>query len=626
MPQNYNRAANWRELVERSKAWREKDEKDFGSPLVETDFLYESWGEEFLPDPEEWIAGIGKQVKKSSVTISDLLSDPTAMTSLLGFTKYQERLWRNQFLLNYIMKCRQSRLSFTSAGRSLFKAAVLGDETYYFSREITLAREWIRKYMGAWGKVFQLLFREMGYPGDFCTIYAEAVRLYNGKMIHVKSSNKDSARGVSGDIILDEFATHEDQKGLFEAAASCTENGFQLFIITTPENAEDFSWQLYTEAQRDPNWYTEDLKITRAIDEGLRDRFGNKPDLSMIASRMGEGAIWAKTGKPGPKMAKNYFTTPTGSGDCVFDVVRLGQMHEIASKIPETARYYLTDLTGNYNPKSLLSRNSFEYPPFLQVWQEPEPGHKYVIGCDVSHGVLNRDETAISVADFETGEVVAEFNAFVNATETACWLVAIGAYYNFAYLVVEANGHGIETMDWLLTFCVPGSNLTRYPNVLLYVDVEPTKGKSRKRYGFITGDHNRDLVYGNLIAKVADPKTFWPNPETIGQCYYLIQLPGGKIQARNKGQYDKFENDPIQALSCRDDRMTAKALMYEGIKSAQTRDPWAAFTDRFDNRTFACYILQGKVPPRKIGQSKPDLSEWRLGVTKDRFLRTVKPV
>ena len=75
-----------------------------------------------------------------------------------------------------------------------------------------------------------------------------------------------------------------------------------------------------------------------------------------------------------------------GSGDNVFD-------SNLLHKIKEN---YLTE------PKNKMLGNS------LWIWKEPEQGHRYVVGADISRGD-SEDYSSMQIIDFDTREQVAEF-------------------------------------------------------------------------------------------------------------------------------------------------------------------------------------------------------------------------
>lgn len=106
----------------------------------------------------------------------------------------------------------------------------------------------------------------------------------------------------------------------------------------------------------------------------------------------------------------------------------------------------------------------------FRVWDWPLEGRKYVIGVDVSEGVvrdkstLNKrasallsgrkedrpDFSAAIVLDLESGEHVATWHGYQEPFDFAHSLAAIGALYHDALLAVEINGPGYAVLQMLV--------------------------------------------------------------------------------------------------------------------------------------------------------------------------------
>lgn len=61
----------------------------------------------------------------------------------------------------------------------------------------------------------------------------------NGSRIIALAANPDTSRGYTGDIVLDEFAFHQDADEIFKAAyGRVTNPGYQMRVISTPNGAQ----------------------------------------------------------------------------------------------------------------------------------------------------------------------------------------------------------------------------------------------------------------------------------------------------------------------------------------------------------------------------------------------------
>ena len=61
----------------------------------------------------------------------------------------------------------------------------------------------------------------------------------NGSRIIALAANPDTARGYTGEIVLDEFAFHQDAEEIFKAAyGRMTNPGYQMRVVSTPNGAQ----------------------------------------------------------------------------------------------------------------------------------------------------------------------------------------------------------------------------------------------------------------------------------------------------------------------------------------------------------------------------------------------------
>jgi phage FluMu gp28-like protein len=93
--------------------------------------------------------------------------------------------------------------------------------------------------------------------------------------IKVLAANPRTARGFSGDLILDEFAFHEDSRAIWEAAEPIISSNpdFLCRIASTGNGRQNMFYQLISErripyyrVRRSDAWATGELKIYSAID------------------------------------------------------------------------------------------------------------------------------------------------------------------------------------------------------------------------------------------------------------------------------------------------------------------------------------------------------------------------
>jgi hypothetical protein len=90
------------------------------------------------------------------------------------------------------------------------------------------------------------------------------------------------------------------------------------------------------------------------------------------------------------------------------------------------------------NPESKMVQNQ------LWIWKEPQVGHKYIMGIDVSRGD-SEDYTSFQIIDFDEREQVAEYLGKVPPDVAAEIAYKWGTYYD-AFIVIDiTGGMGVST-------------------------------------------------------------------------------------------------------------------------------------------------------------------------------------
>ena len=96
----------------------------------------------------------------------------------------------------------------------------------------------------------------------------------------------------------------------------------------------------------------------------------------------------------------------------------------------------------------------------LVVYKRPLPNKRYIIGVDVAEGIdpaaqaslgaSDPDYSVAMVADADTGEQVARLRGRIEPAPFGEYVNALAQWYNWAFVVPEANGPGIAFLEALL--------------------------------------------------------------------------------------------------------------------------------------------------------------------------------
>ena len=177
----------------------------------------------------------------------------------------------------------------------------------------------------------------------------------------------------------------------------------------------------------------------------------------------------------------------------------------------------------------------FKYDNLLDVYQEPEQGHKYILSADPAKGGL--DAFAVQVIDISSKpfKQVASAQIFkCNYQKMPMFLDEWGKRYNNAFMIVENNeGAG--------TYCATAlQSEYEYPN--LYFD-KTTNGKKKQYAGFRTTPKSRNLILDTLKLFVNEKLLIVNDKNTINEFFTFI-IKDGKYQAD-----DGCHDDMIMSLA-----------------------------------------------------------------------------
>lgn len=96
------------------------------------------------------------------------------------------------------------------------------------------------------------------------------IRYPGGSRAIALPANPDTARGYSGNVVLDEFAFHRDSDAIWTALFPTITRGYKVRVISTPNGQQNRFYQLWTEAQqRSATWSAHRVSIFDAVAAGL---------------------------------------------------------------------------------------------------------------------------------------------------------------------------------------------------------------------------------------------------------------------------------------------------------------------------------------------------------------------
>lgn len=172
---------------------------------------------------------------------------------------------------------------------------------------------------------------------------------------------------------------------------------------------------------------------------------------------------------------------------------------------------------------------------YLQVFQMPDKKKFYTIGADVAEGLITGDYSVGVVLDDDCN-VVALWRGHIDPDLFGKELVALGHYYNEAYIGCEANNHGLTTLKSILH--------EDYYNVFYAKSYDKVNDEVTKKLGWQTNQRTKPMMIDKLAEFVREFLIKIPAIEIVKELYTYVIDEKGRTNAQ-LGSHD----DCIMALA-----------------------------------------------------------------------------
>lgn len=202
---------------------------------------------------------------------------------------------------------------------------------WFSSADETAAREYI-EYCLKWAKLWNIAAEALGEQiiDESDGVKTYQVRFANGVKIHALSSNPKAFRSKGGKVTLDEFAWHDDARGMWAAARPCITWGYPLRILSTHHGVNSLYNQFIKSIRKGTlDWALHHTPITVAVEDGLADRIARRTLtdderaawLDQERASVADDAVWAEEYLCQPQDEASAFLT--------YDLIRALQRDNI---------------------------------------------------------------------------------------------------------------------------------------------------------------------------------------------------------------------------------------------------------------------------------------------------------
>ena len=214
-----------------------------------------------------------------------------AIQPALPLYAYQRRWVNDDARFKIAMFARQCGKTFTSTlelALDCARAEALGQRRRWviLSRGERQAREAMNEGVKLHLAALSAGFKAYDYdwsPG----VKALEVELPGGSKITALPANPDTARGFSANVLLDEFAFHQDSRAIWKALFPViSKPGLKLRVISTPNGKGNKFYDLMT--GKDDGWSRHTTDIYQAVADGL------PRDVEELRRGAGDDDLWAQ--------------------------------------------------------------------------------------------------------------------------------------------------------------------------------------------------------------------------------------------------------------------------------------------------------------------------------------------
>ena len=200
---------------------------------------------------------------------------------------YQQRWCNDKSRFKIANKARQIGYSFGSTYEVVEDCLARRCKWYSLSpgeRQAKEALETAATHAMAFKAAVKLISEDLHFEGE--RFSALTLELPNGSKVSGLPANPRTARGSSGNLVLDEFAHHQDPRGIWRAIAPLITRGFRVLVLSTPNGKQGKFYELWTHGGA--TWSRHQVDIYQAVAEGLA------VDIDELREFVGNDDDWAQ--------------------------------------------------------------------------------------------------------------------------------------------------------------------------------------------------------------------------------------------------------------------------------------------------------------------------------------------
>jgi len=185
---------------------------------------------------------------------------------------YQERWINDQSRFKLWTKSRQIGASFAAALEIVLDCASHMTKWIVLSTGERAAKEFVYDKVKPHTEALGMATEFMEIPARFADteVLTLTVTFPNGSRIIALPANPDTARGYTGNVLLDEFAFHRDARKIWKAVfPTITRKGLKLRVVSTYNGKNNMYYELASAQGPNVKWSIHKTDIYQAAAEGM---------------------------------------------------------------------------------------------------------------------------------------------------------------------------------------------------------------------------------------------------------------------------------------------------------------------------------------------------------------------
>jgi hypothetical protein len=329
-------------------------------------------------------------------------------------------------------------------------------------------------------------------------------------------------------------------------------------------------WYIQTEYRKDFESEIQKEDFTKQVRTSNEEIFKNMNNYMNSVDEIGWEQLWwyyrkyvDDKNESIHEMKQEFPTEPNesfvSSGNPVFNI------NNVQRKLVEARNKHLPQEAFNAYPQVIKTDNiqdrvNFDYIEMpikdeewpdanIFVFEKPLPDcPMYVIGADVAEGNEGADYSSASIFRADNWKQVVQIHGHWEADEFGYLLYEWGKKYDWAYMMVEHNNHGLTTNTTLL-------KELNYPEQRFHFRYQEDKkqDKQTRKMGWWTGNNKFLMIDELRTAAVNTNEMVIKDYKTFEECMTYVRDDKGSYNAQS-GAFD--------------DRIIDKAIAWQGRKYA----------------------------------------------------------